>query len=236
MMKKYLFLLLIGVLAFNVSCTKKSETPQVSDEEQIEEIVDTICSVPADTLPLHELSESTCQMLAICIPDHQMSTLARVYFTKDFLNAWDDIRTMPDYAEYAGYIPNNDWVWYFVQSNGGCDLIETRVINKTIINDTIAELKVTYTCVEEGWSIHQNPQVHTISLVWRDDQWLIDDYDGEKQRMSSWVNWNVAHYEQLADSVGIYEWNDDQLTIVVDQANSQRYLRDMERFIERRRR
>lgn len=229
---KHLFcsLIIVVILSTICSCAK-----QLSTTEEMSKVSNESSAVESETL--HELSESTSLLLAICIPDHEvMTTLARPYFTKDFLNAWDDITHLPCVETYADYLPDYEWLWYFVQGNGGCEEISAHILKRTIINDSIAEIQVFFTCEDEDWGSNADPEVHIISLVWQNDQWLISDYDNRKQEMIDRVEKDVANYHTYIKYFEIH-WdyiNEGENEGEIDYNRFEKYKRDMREFIYER--
>jgi len=189
----------------------------------ITEVQNDSSSIESDAL--HKLSEDASLLFATCIPDHaKMTTLARPHFTRDFLNAWDDITHLPCVETYASDgVPEYEWLWYFVSGNGDCAEIYAHILQKTITNDSVSEIKVAYTCSEE-WTSEDNSTIHTISLVWQNNQWLIDDYDKTKQKMIDRVEKDVADYQSYTNYFKTYDADDFfEENVIIDYRNFERY-------------
>ena len=225
-MKNHSSYLLIFLLTVCIGCTKQSTQTDVITKVQND-------SSLIESEALHKLSEDASLLFATCIPDHaKMTTLARPHFTRDFLNAWDDITHLPCVETYASDgVPEYEWLWYFVSGNGGCEEIYAHILQRIITNDSIAEIQVAYTCNKE-WTSESNSAVHTISLVWQNDQWLIDDYDNTKQEMISRVEKDVADYQSYINYFKTYDADDFfEENVIIDYRNFERYKSDMQIFI-----
>jgi len=147
----------------------------------------------------HDLNVHFCEMLARSIPDHVMKPESRERFSKEFLRVWDLSNEMPKIDNYLGYIADDEFLYYFVTGNGGSDTIEVDILSSKVIGDSATiKLKyyIGYKTYNGTYNIHKNHNVtHTIQLCKKGNDWLIDDYDNMKKRMTLYVILQLYKYK-----------------------------------------
>jgi len=207
----YVSISLICILAIGVFyyfLFQKKSTPN------IEQLLSTTIS---SKIP--ELTTDMCEYLALCMPDHQMEVAARDHFTKQYLRAWDLAYNMPDLGQYAGYIGDNEWLYYFVSGNGDCGKVSVHITDISL-NSSSATISFDYLFSSCPNATHH----HTMQLSYMDNQWLISNFDDTFTRLQQFVTNTVKTYRE--DKVSWVQSFEDPNAL-------NQYIHDMDVFIDK---
>lgn len=124
------------------------------------------------------LTENEVRHIVSLIPDHEIFPDTKTVCTEAYYNllhhAWD----IP--SNGIGEIGSDEWLYYFITGNGGCD--DTHVENIRIETEG-THAHVRFQVVDCG-----QPNEHSMELVNEDGTWLIADFDNTKAELTKYID------------------------------------------------
>lgn len=117
------------------------------------------------------------------IPDHAMPQNAEKYYTKEYYNLLKKAWSVPPPVDGIG---DEEFLYYFIEGNDGCEGEHKITHTNTTVNDTIATDVFTYT--------HPSGTVntHKMTLAKQNGQWVIADFDSTKALLKTFINNNYV--------------------------------------------
>ena len=128
---------------------------------------------------LHDRALELCQY----IPDHVLKPEAKEAMTPEFVLALSEAFDAPvaDFEE----IGDNEWLGYFVTGNGGSEpAYSVKSVSQTDKNTAKAVITVLQKW-EDG--SETDPKDYEITLKQIDNQWLLDDFNGQKAECQAYA-------------------------------------------------
>lgn len=139
------------------------------------------------------------------IPNHGFDVNTKRFMTAELYNALAEAYSIPDDA--PGGIGSSEFLWYFVEGNGGCDMdakIEVKDIKS--IGKSFAVAYVDFVCFDD---LENESHILVIQKV--DGSWVLADFDYKLKEVKEYINEQreIMKSGQVTDNIRYDEFYSD---------------------------
>jgi hypothetical protein len=136
-----------------------------------------------DTTHTMQFINNRVEELVKYIPDHKLKPEVKPYFTEDYYSCLEKAFSIP--PMFDDMIGDEEFLFYFIEGNGDCMAKKHKIVPlETRVEKSSAYEKFEY------YHSDNEKDTHEIKLKFDDNQWIIDDWDNNKQKVADYVNKN----------------------------------------------
>ena len=169
-MKKFIYLICFIIPLVSLgSCSSRKMTSESEDRNG------NLTELPFDTIGFEQM---VAKNIFPVIPDHYISdtTALRKYCTTELADLLIEAFETPSMC--PGDLGEEEFLFYFVSGNGDSP-------DKSILPEVKLDyLEKDHAKVKVNW----NSREHTLDLINIDNQWLLDDFDSQKQEIINYIS------------------------------------------------
>lgn len=134
------------------------------------------------------------------IPNHDLETNSKQLMTAELYNALAEAYSIPD--DNPGGIGSSDFMNYFVEGNGGCDM-DARIEVKSVksVGKSLSVADVNFVCMDSYNGIEES--THKLIIKNVDGSWVLADFDSKLEEVKEYIKEqrNIMKSGQVIDDI-----------------------------------